>query len=1246
MAARRQTVRVFLCYARDDDEPFVKRLYEDLTANGFDVWWDRVSMPSRQLTFHQEIADAIRAHDRFVFVVGPAAVRSRYVRQEWRWALELDKPVNPIVRLDGVRADGGKRDGYDLIPEQLKLIHSEDFRDDAQYDTHLANLVSQLSDPEPPLGKLVGVPSLPAHFLARADRLRALKDAVLVDLQKPVVITGAAARVGIQGMGGIGKSVLAAALARDRDVRRSYPDGVIWVTVGAQPNLLRLQTELARTLGCSEPLDSVGRARDKLRELLLDKAVLLVLDDVWDARAADAFDVLGVRCRAVVTTRDSGIIHTIGGTLHQVHLLTESEALHLLASSVGMDRDALPDAAGEIVSECGCLPLAVALCAGMAGRGIAWDSILRALRQADLDRIRDRHSINEQHSSIYRAMQVSVDALTPDERSRFAELAVFPPDDTTPEAAVGCLWAHTGNLDDLDCEDLLITLSERSLIRLDTVESPSGGAPLRRVSLHDLLFDYATRLGDDRETLHNQLLEAYRKKCPDGWPSGPNDGYFFQYLCHHLLEAGRREELEELLTDFAFLQAKVNALGPQPLVEDYDLLKVERNEPLGLIQGAIMLAANILTRSPARLAYQLHGRMGGARAPAVRRLLDKARAPAECWLRPLFPCLTPPGGALIRTLEGHSGGVPSVVLHADGRRAVSGSWDKTLKVWDLETGECLRTVKGGVNPVALHADGRRAVSASGDHMLKVWDLETGECLRALEGHVDWVTSVALHPDGRRALSAEGSYDYTDKTLKLWDLETGECLRTLEGHTKGVNCVSLHADGLRAVSASHDETLKVWDVETGECLRTLEGHTGWVYSVALHADGRRAVSGSQDHTLKVWDLETGECLRTLEGHTDGVESVALHADGRRAVSASTDLTLKVWDLETGECLGTLEGHTHHVESVALHADGRRAVSASLDHTLKVWDLESGECLRTLEGHTWSVQSVALHADGRRAVSASWDNTLKVWDLESGECLRMLEGHADWIKYVALHADGRRAVSAEGSYDGTENTLKVWDLESGECLRTLEGHTTWVRSVALHGDGRRAVSASKDRRLKVWDLESGECLRTLEGHTDGVRSVALHADGRRAVSASLDHTLKVWDLETGECLRTLEGHWKAVTSVALHADGRRVVSASWDNTLKVWDLETGECLRTLRGHSEGVNCVSLHADGLRAVSASHDETLKVWDLETGQEVASFTAERGLERSLNCCAVAPDGDTIVAGDSSGRVYFLQLEENPDYA
>jgi len=194
--------------------------------------------------------------------------------------------------------------------------------------------------------------------------------------------------------------------------------------------------------------------------------VLLVLDDVWSARDATAFDVLGPRCRSLLTTRDAGILQTLHGEMVPVALFTEDEALQLLADAVGVARAALPPAAREIVKECGNLPLAVALCGGMAKAGHVWKDVVEALREADLSWAEDRETHNPQHRTIWNAMKASYDVLADDEKQRFAELAVYATDQTIPEAAVQTLWGHTGALAGRNVSKLLINLAERSLSRV------------------------------------------------------------------------------------------------------------------------------------------------------------------------------------------------------------------------------------------------------------------------------------------------------------------------------------------------------------------------------------------------------------------------------------------------------------------------------------------------------------------------------------------------------------------------------------------------------------------------------------------------------------------------------------------------------------------------------------------------------------------------------------------------------------
>jgi tetratricopeptide (TPR) repeat protein len=541
---------VFLSYARADDEPFVRRLCDDLTAAGFDVWFDRDDLRSKGLTFHHEIRDAITARDRLVLIVGENAVASEYVRQEWQYAwFDAAKVVTPILR----------KGDYPLIPDELKLLHCEDFRDDAQYQFHLKKLIASLREPPPPLGKLIGVPSLPAHFLTRADRLLPLRHAVRSGLDSPAPFGGtvvsqqfhsiasSSRHVGMHGMGGIGKSILANLLAHDRWVREAFADGIVWVGLGSAPNLAELMRRVHRDLGGDGAFDTEQEGKSKLKELLADKAVLLVIDDAWRRQPdVEAFNVLGPRCRALITTRDAGLLTALGGTHHLVELLTDAEALQLLAVAVGKEVADLPAVAQDVLKECGRLPLAVSLAGGLSAAGMPWESLLKALKAHKLEFLQDEHSAEPQHVNLWKTIEISVLALPEEEQRRLAELAVFPEDEAVPEVAVATLWRHSGNLDDLDTQQLLLKLKQRSLVQL-TLPPDSIADSIGCVSLHDLIHDYCVRRAEallgKMSALHDQLLAAYRVQAPTGWHTGPNDGYYFEHLPFHLAEAGQWEDL-------------------------------------------------------------------------------------------------------------------------------------------------------------------------------------------------------------------------------------------------------------------------------------------------------------------------------------------------------------------------------------------------------------------------------------------------------------------------------------------------------------------------------------------------------------------------------------------------------------------------------------------------------------------------------------------------------------------------------
>jgi eukaryotic-like serine/threonine-protein kinase len=340
-------------------------------------------------------------------------------------------------------------------------------------------------------------------------------------------------------------------------------------------------------------------------------------------------------------------------------------------------------------------------------------------------------------------------------------------------------------------------------------------------------------------------------------------------------------------------------------------------------------------------------------------------------------------GKALRVFLGPAGS-GSFSISPDCRTAVSMSVDGTTQeFWDLSiVGEPL-TLGGHAEAVVsatISPDGRTALSGSWDKTLRLWDVATGRELHVFSGHSDYVTNVAIAPDGRTAISAS-----LDKTMKRWDLATGKELRTFT--FREASYVAMVPDGRTAIAWSTG-TMKLWDLDTGELLRTFPGYGVGPASFCIARDGRTALAGNQDGTLTLWDVISGRVLRSFTGNSGGVCSVAISPDGGTALSGGEE-TLQLWDLASGRELRTFGRHSSYVSSVAIAPDGRTAFSVSWDKTLKLWDLSNGRELRTFTGHSKWVNTLAVGPDGRVVLSGSYDNTLKLWDFNRGVVHRAFE-----------------------------------------------------------------------------------------------------------------------------------------------------------------------------------------------------------------------------------------------------------------
>lgn len=420
-------------------------------------------------------------------------------------------------------------------------------------------------------------------------------------------------------------------------------------------------------------------------------------------------------------------------------------------------------------------------------------------------------------------------------------------------------------------------------------------------------------------------------------------------------------------------------------------------------------------------------------------------------------------GRRLRLLELQNSGLLAMALSPDGRfllvgagwqRLPTGFWEQStesLQLWELETG---RLVRYGGNAavqwrVAFSPDGRYALSGSSDRSMRLWRL----------------------PDpGEREGILKPPEPFVSRTLD----EGPGYVRQFRGQWAEVRRLDLSPGDAQLLSGGKDGTIQLFDFATGRHLREWRGHEGGVLAVACAREGRHALSGGADRLVRLWDIANGEELRQFAGHADPVRAVALSPDGKFALSGggfddseakkATDPDLRLWDVAAGTEVGRLKGHTDSVEHVAFSPDGKQAVSAGLDRAVRLWDVATRTELRTLV-HPDKVHGAAWSPDSRKIVSACRDGSLRLWDAASGKEERVLGRHPGPVLWATFSPNGQRVVSI----CPVDGGLTLWESATGKRLYYQSFAGGGRPSCAVFTrNGRRVVMGTQDGITQAWQL----------------------------------------------------------------------------------------------------------------------------------------------------------------------------------
>ena len=462
-------------------------------------------------------------------------------------------------------------------------------------------------------------------------------------------------------------------------------------------------------------------------------------------------------------------------------------------------------------------------------------------------------------------------------------------------------------------------------------------------------------------------------------------------------------------------------------------------------------------------------------------------------------------GRRIRTIEGLSSEVAAVAFSPDGRRLLIGLNDGTASLWDAETGEQVHSFKGHsfwVKSVAFDGLGKKVLTCSESETI-VWDIVTGERLRTAKGN--YLKLASSH--GYRHVLAVGSDFWGGVVVSDPMRDKQQVLQTFRANIASLQAAAITPDGRRLLTAAATKELAAvsWNLGEGRRESTFpgdlaksssriqiglgrllqsvganwQGHNHFVTAVAVSPNGQRALTGSLDKTAVLWDVSSGKQLRRFRGHSDRIESAAFSPDAQQFATGSYDKTVVLWNVNDGQKIRVFEA-SGEVSSVVFAPDSRHLLVGTWADEAILWEVATGKKALVLGGHNRPVDSVAVSKDGHRAATTSWDNTTFVWDLSTGKKSRTLRWPGDSVKCPTVFSpDGRTLLVGYG-----DGSVVQWDVASGKQLRVAQAHSSEVVFLAYIRDAQNFMTASHDGTVRAWESSGEEVIRlvSMDGGKD--------------------------------------------------------------------------------------------------------------------------------------------------------------------
>ena len=488
-----------------------------------------------------------------------------------------------------------------------------------------------------------------------------------------------------------------------------------------------------------------------------------------------------------------------------------------------------------------------------------------------------------------------------------------------------------------------------------------------------------------------------------------------------------------------------------------------------------------------------------------------------------------------------------------------------------------------IRDISFSPDGQLFASASDDKTVRVWDADTGTTQHTFAKHRDWVYSVAIASTGMIASCAD------ERTVKLWDVNTGCSHITFQKTPQTVEHLRFSPDESKLI-ASMPRIIRIYDLTKNEHRDLRPPVSGITVYTRLSPDDRFVASASRrEPTIYIWDPTTFESTHKLEDHDEPINALIFSPNSQLMASCSEDSTVIIWDTETWRVVHRLAcgGDVH---SCSFFPSGSRLVSTSSNDEIRIWCMKTGRLEDVIRGYGFPAKVVAVSPDSRYIASAGDDGVIRFWFSYHHEA-ESFQGHnqappntrrrsGESITAVTISPSGKYIASA-----GVYGEIRLWDGETGQRLHedTHRTHKEGINSLMFSSDECTLASASEDCTLQLWDVANWELIRILKARNRPVLCATFSPDGKLIASGSDDPDVRVWSVE-GEVLEVLRGHWRCCRTVAFSCDGRLLVSAGDDRCIFVWRVSDWKQFRDPIKTGVAIVCVAISPDSTQILAST--------------------------------------------------------------